>query len=265
MRRRRVGPPIHPNAGIEVAYRKRLDRLIDQMNASILYWLTARWRVNPPTSMGMDEQPWFGSLQRTMRQLISRWETKFDELAPELAAYFAESVTERPTGRLTQILDDAGFTVDFKLTPAVRTAMGAIVQENVSLIKSIAREHLTDVEGIVYRSVSAGGDLETLAKSLRQRFDVPKKRAAFIAHHQNNAATAAITRIRQSEAGITSAVWMHSHAGKTPRPEHVAFAAGQMGGPVYDVNKGAYLEGVWTWPGREPGCRCFSRPVLEGF
>lgn len=47
---------VHPNIGIRVEYRKRLDALISQMNASYTHWLTAAYRRNEP-AMAMDAAP----------------------------------------------------------------------------------------------------------------------------------------------------------------------------------------------------------------
>lgn len=263
-RRPRIGAPIHPNAGIEAAYRRRLERLITEMNASLLYWLTARWRDNPP--MLATDESWSSKLNRTMRVLNKRWQDRFDEAAPEFAARFAENVANHTTSRLEDILAKGEMpTVKFRMSQGVRTVLSAVTQDNVALIKSIASEHLSDVYGIVMRSVTTGRDLEALTTELRARFDVPMKRAALIARDQNNKAGAVIARARQAEAGITRAVWVHSTAGKVPRPEHLSFSRGGLGGPVYEVAKGAYLEGVWTFPGHEINCRCYSRPVLPGF
>lgn len=258
MSRRRIGRGIRPNVGTGEAYRKALEKLVDEMTASLNYWLVRRWSEAPPT-LAMDER-WDSALQRTIRELRRRWTDRFDEAAPKLATHYAKRAADRATGEIGSILADAGMVVDFKVSPAVRTAMSGIVGDNVSLIKSIASEHLTQVEGIVMRSASLGRDLETMSRELREKFEVPKKRAALIARDQNNKMTATITRVRQQEAGIDQAIWMHSHAGRKPRPEHVAFS-----GHTYDVAKGAYLEGVWTWPGVEINCRCYSKPVLPGF
>jgi uncharacterized protein with gpF-like domain len=267
--RKRIGAPILPNAGNAAAYRKALECLIESMNRSLEYWLIARWRDRPP-SLAMDEvliggRGWIGLLRRSMRELAKRWQSRFDEAAPKLAQHFAMRAEERSTKRLAAILADAGMTVNFRVTPRVRTAMGAAVTENVGLIRSIAAEHLTDVEGIVMRSAALGRDLETMATELRARFDVPKRRAALISRDQSNKMSAVITRVRQTEAGIVSAVWCHSHAGKTPRESHLAFSRGSLGGPIYDVQKGVILDGDVVWPGTAINCRCYSRPVLEGF
>ncbi len=260
---RRLGAPIHPNAGNAALLRKRLDALIDEMHRSLVYWLCARWRADPPI-LAIDESPAAG-LRRTMSELGKRWQSRFDDAAPSLAEYFAKKAAERATSKLGEILDEAGMRVKFKTTAAVNDALSATIGANVGLIKSIAAEHLADVEGSVMRSIAAGRDLATLAKELEDRYRLTKKRAALVARDQNNKATAVIARVRQQEAGITTARWVHSHAGKTPRPEHVAFAAGKNGGPFYDPNQGAFLEGKWTWPGVEINCRCVSRPVIAGF
>lgn len=257
-----IGPPLRPNVGSGEAYRKRLDALIDEMNNSILYWITARWREAPSTATVAMDESWMGALRRTMRGLIQRWTKNFEELAPKLASYFAMSAAERPAGQLKDLLRDHGMTVKFSISQPIRDALDAIVQENVSLIKSVATEHLADVEQLVMRSVVEGRKLSIVTKGLQDLFDVPKKRAGLIARDQNSKATASITKLRQQEAGILQAVWMHSHGGKVPRPSHLAFSDGKLGGPVYEVNKGAYLDGVWTWPGVEINCKCACRPLL---
>ncbi len=163
------------------------------------------------------------------------------------------------------ILRRAGLTVQFRMTPAAQEVYDAAVIENVGLIRSIAQQHLQDVEGMVMRSVQAGRDLGQLAPELRARYGITKRRAALIARDQNNKATAVIVRTRQKELGITQARWLHSHAGRVPRPSHVAFSEGRDGGPYYDVEKGALIDGERIFPGELINCRCVSRSVIPGF
>jgi hypothetical protein len=75
-----------------------------------------------------------------------------------------------------------------------------------------------NIEGLVMRSVQTGRDLGQLMKDLQEQFGVTRRRAAFVARDQNNKATASMTRARQHEPGITQAIWVHSGAGKHPRP-----------------------------------------------
>jgi len=170
--------------------------------------------------MALDASP-AEHLRKAFAKLRKRWLRNIDEAAPKLARWFAQSAARRSDGVLARILRDGGFSVKMQHTPATRDILEASVAENVALIKSIPQQYLTQVEGIVMRSVQTGRDLEQLTRDLRAQFGVTKRRAAFIALDQNNKATAAMTRARQMEFGL-KAIWRHSHAGKKPRPTHVA-------------------------------------------
>lgn len=249
---------VRPNAGLRADYHKRLDRAVDDMHRSVMYWLRAAYRANPP-EIAQDASP-ARILRAAMRKLGRRWLRRFDELGPEIAAYFATAASERVDGALADMLRKKGFTVRFKTTAAQNDAYQAVIGQQVGLIKSVAQKYLSDIEGDVMRSVMAGRDLATLSKTLEKTYGVTKRRAALIARSQNNMATATLTRVRQNELGIKKAKWLHSAGGRVPRPEHVAFS-----GKLYDVDKGAFLEGKWTWPGMEINCRCVSVPVITGF
>jgi uncharacterized protein with gpF-like domain len=117
---------------------------------------------------------------------------------------------------------------------------------------------------MVMRSVQTGRDLGRLAKDLQKQFGVTKRRAALIARDQNNKATASMTRVRQVQLGITEAIWVHSGAGKHPRPTHVKAGRDSV---RYDVSKGWFDPDAkqWIWPGILVNCRCVSKPVIKGF
>jgi uncharacterized protein with gpF-like domain len=257
-----VLPPVHPNAGVVAVYRSRLWRAVARMNNSLSYWLGARWEEDPADA-------W--RIRATMKELGKRWQSNFDELAPDVAGQFGARSLAHSTARIEQLLDGAGWQVKFKVSPTIQGIMDAAVTENVGLIKSIASQHLTRVEGIVMRGVQKGNDLNTMQRELHETFDIPKNRATFIARDQAFKLNAVVTKARQTQAGIRRAIWMHSNI-RTPghfRPEHLAFSDGRhtpgAKGPVYEVEKGAYLEGEWVWPGTAVNCRCSSRPLLEGF
>lgn len=264
--------PVHPNLGIEAAYRAKLDRMIAEMSASVLYWVRASYRQNepemasdaPPDASGGPEirQSPAMALRATMRRLARRWQRNFDEAAPELAKYFATATTDRADGALRSILKRGGFTVEFKLSRAANDVLQATVGQNVALIKSIPAQYMTQVQGSVMRAIQTGRDLGQLTKDLEEQFGVTRRRAAFIARDQNNKATASITRVRQTELGITEATWQHSGGGRHPRPTHVA-----MSGKRYEIAKGMWDPAVkkYILPGEEPNCRCVSRPVILGF
>jgi uncharacterized protein with gpF-like domain len=254
--------PVHPNAGIESAYRKRLLALIDEMNRSFAYWIKAAWRSNEPVLAG-DETPAI-TLRDALRDLSQRWRKRFDTASKELADYFARASTERSDAALRAILKKGGFSVEFKLTPAARDILQATIAENVALIKSIPEQYLTNVEGLVMRSVQAGRDLDQLTTDLQEQHGVTRRRAVLIARDQNNKATAAITAARQQELGVTEAIWVHSGGGKHPRPTHLKAGRERT---RYDVKTGWYDPAVKKYirPGELINCRCVSRSVVKGF
>lgn len=258
-RKLRLLPVIAPSAGIEVEYRRQIVAMLDAFAKAINAAVLAAY-PKPPV-LAQDDTD---SLRRDIEALKERWFRRLDEGAAELALYFATQVRQRSDAQLKKILRDAGFSVEFELTGAINDILGAIVADNVSLIRSIPERYLTQVEGMVMRSVQTGRDVGGLAKELREQLGVAKKRAALIAQHQNNMATAAINRARHIEAGITQALWMHSGAGKEPRPTHVA-----NNGKVYNVARGWYDPDPRVRRRIQPGelinCRCQPRPIIPGF
>lgn len=247
--------PIHANRGIERRYKLKLRQLIDEMAASVEYWLRAEYRKAPPR-MAQDATP-SQQIAKTLRELAERWIAKFDDYAPHIAEAYLTSMFKASDSAFRMALKDAGWAVEFKMTPTVRDAFQASLAENVGLIKSIPEQYLTQVEGAVMRSYGAGRDLEAMVKDLRELYPKAAHRAELIARDQSNKANATINRARQMELGITEAIWMHSHAGKTPRPDHVA-----ANGKRYKIAEGCLISGEYILPGQEVNCRCTSRAVL---
>jgi uncharacterized protein with gpF-like domain len=231
------------------------------MHQSVMFWLKAAYRANQPR-MAADETP-AEALRRAMREMAARWLKRFDEASLKLAKWFGQSVEKRSSAALKKILKDGGFAIEFQMTPAMRDILDATVNANVSLIKSIPQQYLTQVEGAVMRSVQVGGDLGTLSKELQARYGVTRKRAALISRDQNAKATAAMTRARQLESGLTEAIWMHSHGGKHPRPSHVKAGREKTRFPIaegwFDPDEGRKI-----MPGELINCGCTSKPVLKG-
>lgn len=252
---------MRPNAGIEMAFRKRLECLIDEMNTSVLHWLRASYRANEPEIAAMDASP-ANELKKVINAMSRRWLRKFNDAGKKLGRHFAKAASKRSDAALMKMLKEAGFVVDFKMTPAVQDIISASVNENVSLIKSIPEQYLKNVNSLVMESVRTGRDLHTLSSKLMKQHGVSRRRAALIARDQNNKATSAMQRARQTEYGLNEAIWLHSTAGKTPRPTHVA-----MNGKKYDVRQGMWdeKEKAYVWPGQLINCRCVSKTVVPGF
>jgi uncharacterized protein with gpF-like domain len=259
-----------PSAAIEAEYKKRLVKLLNEMSRSVIYWVTAARRKQEPAvvTLAMDDSASF-TLARAMRELRRLWYRRFDAAAKKLAKYFALSAARRTDEALKKILRDAGMSIEFKMTAAQRDVLNAVIHENVALIKTIPRKYLAQVEGQVMRSVVAGRDLKSLTDELHQTFYASKKYAAFVARDQNNKVTGALQKVRFLESKIDEAEWMHSHAGREPRPNHVKFGRERkrfsVAQGMWDPDANGKGKGAWIWPGQLISCRCSCRPVVKGF
>lgn len=263
MKKKIILPAVHPNIGIEKAYARRLEALVEAMHKSIMWWVVNAYRRDPPATMAMDDSTAV-KLDKIIHKLTRYWLKKFNEAAKQLAIYYSQQAQQRTDSNLEMILKESGFAIDFKLTAAMRDVLGASIKENVALITNMAQQHLKEIEGITMRSVQVGGDLKFMSDQLEDRYQMTKKRARLIARDQNAKATAAVTRTRQLEMGIKQAQWLHSHGGKTPRPTHVA-----MDHKFYDIEKGMWDKdalgkgkGAYVFPGWLINCRCVSRSVI---
>jgi len=260
--------PVTPSIAIEIAYRKKLSKLVDEMHASTVYWIRASYRANEAAivSLAMDDVLPTNALKRAIARLRKRWLRAFAEAAPKLADFFATAANQRSDDVLAKILRDGGFSVRWQMTQAMKDVVQATTAENVGLIKSIPEKYLGQVEGMVMRSISAGRDMGTLAKGLQKEFGVTKNRAALIARDQNNKATANMSRVRSLELGIKQAIWRHSGAGKEKyrRPTHVKAGRDRI---IYDIAKGWFdpHEKKWIQPGELIGCKCVGIPLIPGF
>jgi uncharacterized protein with gpF-like domain len=253
--------PVRPSLGFAAAYRRSLDALISAMHNDLHTVLLAAYAATPP-EMARDASP-ADMMRQAMAKLAERWQKRFDDAAPQLADFFALGVNERSDAALHGILKRAGFAIRFTMTRPMRDVLDATIGENVGLIRSIAQQHLGEVQGLVMRSVAAGRDLGPLADGLARRYAITRRRAALIARDQNNKATAIMSRTRHLELGITEAVWMHSGGGKTPRPSHLK--AGRDG-TRFNLKTGWFDpdEKKFILPGELINCRCVSRPILPG-
>lgn len=254
-----VVDPVWPNAGVEVWYYTCLAEPIANAQIKLMAMIRSAWS-DAPKLYAEDASP-----TSKLQQLLDKWAAQtikaFDLTAKPLAIDFSGKAGKAAQISMMAQLKKAGFTVVFKPTPRSIQAYSAVAAENVALIKSIPRKWHEQIEQQVWDAVRKGGDLATLSDDLRKTYGSTLKRAALIARDQNAKAKATIERVRQMELGITRGIWMHSNAGKEPRPTHLA-----MDGKPYDLAQGMWDsdENEHVHPGQLINCRCTMRPIIEG-
>lgn len=258
--------PVHPNAGVRIAYQKRLDALIAEMQRSVVWWLRAAYRKDEARivpDFAQDASPARG-LQKVLTRLFRYWMRRWADEAVKIATDFVNKTQKRTTSSYEQAFKAAGFTVKMDPSRARNDVVQALIEENVSLIKSIPDHYFSEVNGLVMRSVSAGRDVGFLTDELHKRYGVTRRRAAFIARDQANKATEAIKRVEGERLGVKVGIWMHVPGKKTSRATHRA-----MDGKPFLISEGMYdsARGVerHVHCGELPGCQCTYRSVIPMF
>lgn len=253
---------VHANQGLRQRYQSQMLALIDEMNASILYWLQAQYRDTPP-ALAMDATPSKKMIAK-FRALAKKWTKRFEEAAPKIAEAYLKGSFQATNSAMRMALKDAGISVKFKMSRPMRDALNASLEENVGLIKSIPQRYLGQVEGIVTRSYATGRDLETMVKALHKLYPKAAGSAELIARDQSNKLNSVVENARRLEIGITQAKWMHSGGGKHPRKEHV-----KATGRIYNIREGCPIKNEkgeleYIQPGQKINCRCVSRSIIPG-
>lgn len=261
----KVAAPVWPNAGVQAWYQVQLQSITTDMQAEIVPAISEAYNQTAPLLGFATDAP-----SRSVRAKIvldkwsGRWVVRLDKLSLDLADKFADKSFSATQVAMKKSFADAGLTVKFKPTRASMEAYRSVVADNVALIKSVPAQYSKDVQAKVWDSVQRGGDLGSLVTDLRKSYGVAQRRAEVIARTENNKAKAVIEQTRRVELGIKEAIWMHSSAGKEPRPTHVA-----MNGKRYKIKTGMYdpdpRVAAHILPGELIECRCSSRTVIPGF
>jgi uncharacterized protein with gpF-like domain len=160
-------------------------------------------------------------------------------------------------------------TVKFDASKVTETVK-ADLWMNVSQLDGIDESHCAQIYEAALRSIEAGRNLSLLFNAIMQMNvdGMTTRRAEEMTHYLTNKTTALMTEERQVSLGIRQAKWHHSGApcGTDPKNSTTLDAAHRTAdGKLFDPAKGLLLNGKWTWPGAELGCRCFARSIVPGF
>lgn len=137
----------------------------------------------------------------------------------------------------------------------LRAALDVFEATNISLIRSIPQQAVSQLQGKIVEAVRRGSTLKQLQAQIREEFDITDRRAKLIARDQIGKLNGQLTELRQEQIGVTEYTW-RGILDARERPEHVA------------------REGkVFSWakppddghPGEPIHCRCTAEPKLPSW
>lgn len=253
--------PVRVPAAIQAKYHAKLRKLVKQTHKSLLYWLKSVYKKNEST---ITDSP-TSDISKEMKRLIRQWRRRYGDEARSLAKWLANETRKHTARNLQNQFKEVnkvvgGFNLEFGyMSQRERFVFNAIVESNVNLIKSIGEQYLTQVQGIVLRSIEVGNDLGEMTEQLESQYDITERRAAMIARDQTAKANENLSRVRLKDYGVTQMRWLHTSAGTTYRESHL-----EMDGEIYDINEGCYDVdyGGYIHPAELVNCRCVGVPII---
>ena len=145
-----------------------------------------------------------------------------------------------------------------RFNPACWTkTVKADMRKNIKALKDIAPEKIDVIYEAALSAFRNGFDLHRFCQALMAN-GISKKRSTEIALNLFSKANALISAERTEKLGIKYALWRYSGA---PCGEHDAAHKAADGRPFL-LSKGMLINGQWTLPGREDGCKCLARPLV---
>jgi hypothetical protein len=161
-------------------------------------------------------------------------------------------------------------TVKFDPSP-VSESVKVNLRKSVELLDDLDKRHVQHVYEVALRSILVGFDAHLLYTELLIIEGISKKRAREISLSLHRKSHSQIDRERHTALGFTHAKWMSPHAPCMVDPRHPSEAEIRQdaahkaaNGKIYDLSEGLLVDGKWTWPEIEDGCKCVSRPILPG-
>lgn len=166
--------------------------------------------------------------------------------------------------------DKNPFFVEFD-SSVITDAVKDNIRKHVEQIKEIKSEHVDKIYEAALQAEMVGGNMFLLSNTIQDTCGINKQKAGQICRYLHSNANAAIMRVRQEEIGCTEAVWLYSAPcavdarEPTSKEKRMNAAHKNANGKRYKIEKGMFLNGKWTWPGCEEGCKCVSRTIVPLF
>lgn len=269
------GTPLFYNAAVQSKYQAALLDLVRQMTSETKTRLLRLFRGD--TAQEFKEQQeqaaaMDASVTSMAKKITNELVDKFDKLfalrSRKLAERMLAGTKQASKTNLHTSLKELSGGLSLK-TSIIPKGMEsniekAILEENVSLIKSIPKKYFTDITGTVMRSITSGISLNAFTKQLQKYSGQTDRRAKFIALDQTRKAYSTVNEKRMQALGVKKFEWVHSGGGQHPRKSHII-----MDGHIFSFANLEQEQAKLGVPkeergrtGEKPGCRCTMIPVI---
>lgn len=147
----------------------------------------------------------------------------------------------------------------------------ADLRRNLEALPEVPRKQIQEVYDAALSMIEGGGNMATLYSVLLKLDEMNSARAKQITRSLNQKARAFIEQESRAKLGITHATWMYANAPCMVNPSRPTDADRKQDaahraahGQRFSIEKGCLIDGKYTLPGRNDGCKCSSRSVFPG-
>ena len=193
----------------------------------------------------------------TIEQMLAKYAEALAPWAHATAAKMIAEVNQRDLAQWRTIGQEMSAEIRREiLTAPTGEAMRKLMEQQVSLIKSIPTDAAQRVHDLTIKSIEDSGRASEIAKEIMRSGDVAQSRATLIARTEVSRTASNLTQARAEHIGSEGYVWESAHDG-TVRPSHAA-----MRGKFVAWSTPPTLDGMTGHAGCLPNCRCWARVVL---
>ena len=259
----KIASPVRSQKGIEMRYRKQLNKLGKALIIAIRTEVLTYLKANQSSYVvdGIGDQ--LGVIFRRLNGLFTGNATA--SFAQVSASAMVEKVGtanknkfDRTVARATGV--DLGSIIT---SEGLEDFTALSVNKNVSLIKSLPEEYLKQVETIVNNGVVSGARFPTIAKEITAKTGANSKlanRIKTIARNEVQTINSQITLRRSESLGIKKGIF------RTSEDERVRKCHKELDGDEFEIKKGAWSKtcGKFIQPGiTDINCRCTYSPIIQ--
>lgn len=234
------------NKGIEVEYRRKLEKLVDAMSESVFYWVLADYGNRTARELSI-----------VIQKRIKMWKDIFGEYSNKLALWFVKSVRKHVEANMRNSFSEIGIKLKKNIPENV---VKAVEYENRSLINSIPEKYFTGVETVAMLALLYDWNKTDLTNELKKRYNVCIRRVRLISSDQSHKTNELFKRELCRAVGIRKARWVYTYRSEKPRESHI-----ELDGALFDLEKGCYnyYDDEYIFPAQKINCKCDFVPVIE--
>lgn len=245
--------PVDPSAAVEARYYANLRHLLEPLIQSTLALVDRGLASRGGLILDADRDD-AEAIARGVGGLLQQL-VELESLPAQVAEAFVVA-GEGSHRRAFRAIAEKAMGVDLRAIiseQAVAPVIGAVVEENVALIKTIPQEYHDRVIEALRAGFATGSDSHSIRRAVLDIGLSSFKRARLIARDQTAKLNTRLNQERQRAVGVERYQWRTSQDARV-RPSH-------------EANEGK----VFRWdnppaetghPGTDVQCRCTARPVL---